>query len=385
MIRLSVLIALAATAIACGPGPKPAALVQFEQLRGEPAVQGMKASAPKIWKDSNNYYRLAFEAWEDGDDDESKEYSLLGTVLYHTAREKADKASIHAEMAAFKEQLTEGNKLRDDWADKKRTKEEAVSALMGQLKAANQLLASEERRKAEKAQFKDQIAKDAKAAEVRQRHSDLLARLKETEALDAPKHAPGDYNRAKNLLNKAGYELEDGDHRKARETLEEAATSIATALDVARPKFAELSRKEARAEEDQSVIAKAHALGANDVRVEPRGAVIVVNGVFKGRQTTIQPKTRLLLDKIGALMLEHASYKILIEGHTDNKGKDDANLTLSQAWSNAVAGHFVSKGIPMDRLQALGLGESQPLEDNRSKAGRKKNKRIEVVFLFRRN
>jgi OOP family OmpA-OmpF porin len=58
---------------------------------------------------------------------------------------------------------------------------------------------------------------------------------------------------------------------------------------------------------------------------------------------------------------------------------------VSQAWSNAVAGHFVSKGIQMDRLRALGLGESQPLEDNRSKAGRKKNKRVEVVFLFRRN
>ncbi len=291
MTRLATLIVLALGFIACGPGPKPAALVQFEQLRGEPAVQGMKAAAPKIWKDSNNYYRLAFEAWEDSDDDESKEYSLLGTVLYHTAREKADKASVEAEMGAFKEQLTEGRKLRDDWLDKRRTKEEAVSALMGELKAANQLVASEERRGAEAAKFKDQMAKDAKVAEVRQRHSDLLTRLKETEAINAPRHAPGDYNRAKNLLNKAGYELEDGNTNKARDTLEQAATSIATALDVARPKFEEISKKESQAEEDQALIAKAHSLGANDVRVEPRGAVVVVNGISRPARRPSSPRS----------------------------------------------------------------------------------------------
>jgi len=45
----------------------------------------------------------------------------------------------------------------------------------------------------------------------------------------------------------------------------------------------------------------------------------------------------------------------------------------------------VSKGISLDRVQAVGLGESQPLEDNRSKSGRAKNRRVEIVFLFRRN
>ncbi len=377
--------ALVGGLVGCAPGPKPAAFLQFELLRATPEVPSMKAAAPRIWRASNNYYRLAFEAWEDGDDDESKEYALLGTILFHTAREMGAAAALKAELSAFNEQLTEGKKIRDDWASKREAKEQAVSALMGELQAANKLDALEVRRQAEQAQMKAQMAKDHAINEIRQRHTDLMGRLKESEAINASRHAAGDYNRAKNLLNKAGYEIEDGRLGEATATLESAATAITTTLETARPKYEVAHKKEVQAEEDQAVIAEAHTLGADGVRVEPRGAVIVVNGLFKGKKTTILPNKRLVLDRIGALILEHSGYKIIIEGHTSDRGKDDANLTLSQAWGNAVAGHFVSKGISLDRVQAVGLGESQPLEDNRSKSGRAKNRRIEVVFLFRRN
>lgn len=380
---LAVLPAIALVA-ACGPGPKPAGLLTFEELRKQPAVQSMKEAAPTIWKDSDAYYRLAFEAWEDGDDEESKEYALLGTILYETASQMAEVAGMEAEMAAFQEQLEEGRKIRDDWAAKKEVKEQAVSALMGELQSANKLVVLEERRQTEQAALKDQMASEKRMADVRQRHAELLLRLQETEKVDAARHAAGEYNRAKNLLNKAGYEIEDDDAMKARETLEEAATAIATALDIARPIYEASSKKEHREEQNQALIAKAHSLGVDGVRVEPRGAVVILGGLFGAKGTTIQPGKRLLLDKVGALMLEYADYRVVIEGHTSDKGKDEANLTLSQAWANAVAGHFVSKGIGMERLAAVGLGETQPLEDNRTAAGQKRNTRVEVVFLFPR-
>ena len=384
--RLTQLLATAAAVlpIACGPGPKPATLLTFERLRKEAAATAIKSQAPKLWKDSENYYQLAYEAWEDSDDEEAREYTLLGTILYHTGREVARKAKIEAELQVFEATVKKARRRRDHWAKEKQRTEQAVSALQGQLAMANQLVALERKRTEEMAAFEAKMKEDQALQEIRQRHADLLLRLKDTERVAAAKYASGEYNKAKNLLDKAAMELEVGQHREAGKTLEQAASQIAAAMEAAQPRFTAVENTKKREDMNQRLVAVAHTVGVSSVRVEPRGVVLVLHGLFKRKKTRIVRSKELMLDKVGQLLNEFSEYRILIEGHTDDRGKDDANLTRSQAWANAVMGHFVSKGIATRRMQSTGYGESAPLVEN-TRAGRKRNRRVELVFLFPRD
>ena len=69
-----------------------------------------------------------------------------------------------------------------------------------------------------------------------------------------------------------------------------------------------------------------------------------------------------------------------LQGHTDNRGSEAWNLTLSQQRADAVRNYLISIGIPDDRLIARGFGMTQPIDTNESEEGRAKNRRTEVHF-----
>ncbi|MEM9747972.1 MAG: OmpA family protein [Actinomycetota bacterium] len=91
-----------------------------------------------------------------------------------------------------------------------------------------------------------------------------------------------------------------------------------------------------------------------------------------------QPVPAIMLQGL-ALMQVRPSTTISIVGHTDSIGDDESNLRLSQARAESVRDWFVDNGIDADRLQAAGLGESQPVADNETEEGRRANRRIEFV------
>jgi cytochrome c oxidase subunit II len=78
-----------------------------------------------------------------------------------------------------------------------------------------------------------------------------------------------------------------------------------------------------------------------------------------------------------------ANPELIIElaGHTDNTGEAAANQVLSQQRADAVLAYLTEKGIPTNRLKAVGYGQSSPIEDNATEAGRAKNRRIEFTVL----
>jgi OmpA-OmpF porin, OOP family len=69
--------------------------------------------------------------------------------------------------------------------------------------------------------------------------------------------------------------------------------------------------------------------------------------------------------------------KLRIEGHTDNVGNDAANLTLSGQRALTIKRWLVEKGIPKERLVAVGFGKSKPIADNSKEEGRAQNRRTE--------
>jgi len=70
--------------------------------------------------------------------------------------------------------------------------------------------------------------------------------------------------------------------------------------------------------------------------------------------------------------------KILIEGHTDDSGSAEYNLTLSEKRARAVSSYFVSQGIDASRLSTKWYGETQPKYPN-DEANRAKNRRVELA------
>ncbi len=84
------------------------------------------------------------------------------------------------------------------------------------------------------------------------------------------------------------------------------------------------------------------------------------------------------IDKIVGLMKKIPTVKFVIEGHTDDRNSDRYNLYLSQRRAASVRKYMVKQGIPADRLQSKGYGESRPKFSNSNAGGRQLNRRVEI-------
>jgi OOP family OmpA-OmpF porin len=111
---------------------------------------------------------------------------------------------------------------------------------------------------------------------------------------------------------------------------------------------------------------------------------IVIKGVihFGTNNATIQPDGQQLLDEVADVLVKHPEIKhIRVEGHTDNRGSPERNLTLSKDRAAAVVAYLVKQGIDPARLESEGYGASQPLVPNISPAQRAKNRRVAFKIL----
>ena len=87
------------------------------------------------------------------------------------------------------------------------------------------------------------------------------------------------------------------------------------------------------------------------------------------------------LDQDVATLKKWGDVNVEVAGHTDSIGTDNYNMGLSLRRANAVRDFLISKGIPAQNLTAKGYGESQPVADNQTAAGRFKNRRVELAPL----
>ena len=102
--------------------------------------------------------------------------------------------------------------------------------------------------------------------------------------------------------------------------------------------------------------------------------------LFDTGKATIKPESKAAVAPIGELLKNDAALKLEILGHTDNVGAAAANLKLSQDRAAAVKAYVVATfSVPQDRLTTAGFGDTKPVGDNKTEAGRAQNRRVELV------
>ena len=103
---------------------------------------------------------------------------------------------------------------------------------------------------------------------------------------------------------------------------------------------------------------------------------------FESGKDVIKKTSNGILDKVVSVMKDNPSYELEINGHTDNQGDAAKNMILSQKRSDAVKEYLVSKGISASRLTAKVFGQTIPVADNKTAAGKSKNRRVEFKVNF---
>jgi len=83
---------------------------------------------------------------------------------------------------------------------------------------------------------------------------------------------------------------------------------------------------------------------------------------------------------LAAILNKYEDTEILIEGHTDSDGSDDHNLQLSERRANSVKAQLVAQGVKDGRISTVGYGETQPVADNGTAAGKAQNRRVEIAI-----
>jgi outer membrane protein OmpA-like peptidoglycan-associated protein len=108
----------------------------------------------------------------------------------------------------------------------------------------------------------------------------------------------------------------------------------------------------------------------------------VKNLEFETSKDIIEESSKPSLNTLADKLKQKGEWNLLLSGHTDNVGDDDANMILSKNRAEAVKNYFISKGISENRIKVNYFGETKPIADNSTPDGRQKNRRVEFVIVF---
>ena len=103
--------------------------------------------------------------------------------------------------------------------------------------------------------------------------------------------------------------------------------------------------------------------------------------MFKINSSEISESYKKDLDGAAEVFVKYPETNITIEGHTDDSGEDEFNMSLSEKRAKAVSDYLVSKGVAASRLTTKWYGETQPKYPNDTEANRQKNRRVEFEVL----
>lgn len=129
--------------------------------------------------------------------------------------------------------------------------------------------------------------------------------------------------------------------------------------------------------------AKKLAQRVNDLEARPtdRGLVLTLGDVlFESGKSNMRSQGMKNIDDLASFLMEYPERNIMIEGFTDSIGTSAFNMELSRNRANSVKSELIKRNISASRIQTIGYGENYPVTSNMLKAGRKQNRRVEIII-----
>ncbi len=102
---------------------------------------------------------------------------------------------------------------------------------------------------------------------------------------------------------------------------------------------------------------------------------------FASGKSTILPESFNLLQQVVDAIIKNNVKRVRVDGHTDNRGAKPANQKLSEDRARSVMEYLVAQGLPKERLESMGYGDSKPIAPNLTARGRELNRRVEFIVL----
>ena len=110
--------------------------------------------------------------------------------------------------------------------------------------------------------------------------------------------------------------------------------------------------------------------------------LIMPNSItFNTNDDTMKTTANQVLDSVALVANEYDKTRLQIVGHTDSTGNDKINIPLSQRRATSVAQYLALRGVNPARMQALGVGASQPIASNATEEGKAQNRRVEIFLI----
>jgi outer membrane protein OmpA-like peptidoglycan-associated protein len=381
---------LAAALAGCATPPKPRELDAYDNLKRTAPMADATKRSPDLVSTADRLGEKAREEWQSNDLDDSRRDALMAHIKLKTALALADQEKAKAriqqlssEQAAAEEEY--GNLAKDLSAATEQVNlltklgEARRSADADRRRLSEQMSTEQQKAQAEQQRLALQLTTEQKIAAAQ------LA-LRTADTVDANKYAKAEYQTATEMFAKAQVEVKGGNLLGAQASAEVAKNNADKATEVAKPQYEQAEQQSQNKIRDEALERDASAIASAQVRRERRGnlqrLVLALPDLFTKRQTSMAPGKDSVLDAVAALINKYPTYPVQVIGHTDNRGKSGELVALSAARAQGVFSALVSRGVEAKRLLVSGLGGDDPIADNRSAAGRTKNNRIEIIFLY---
>jgi outer membrane protein OmpA-like peptidoglycan-associated protein len=354
----------------CATPPKPPELEAFERMRADPSVQAAARVSPDQVSGAEQLLRRAREEWQDNDLPQARNSALLGQV-------KLKHALAVAENDRAKKRIAAGD------AELKAAQEE-YARLQKDLTGLNEQVVLL-RRLHETTQ---QLGTDRLRSGATDRIAEAELALKTADTVQAGTHARLPYTMASEHLARARQELAAGNFPGAQSSAEMAKVKATEALSSAKPIYERESQAEENKARAEALARDAASIPGVVVRREARGSLqrmvipIDAERLFVRRGTNIGPDKDPVLEPVATLLKKYPTYPVQIVGYTDNRGRAGEQLAFSLARAESVFSALVLRGVDAKRVVVSGQGGAEPIADNRTAAGRARNNRIEIVFLY---
>jgi|TARA_R110002110_G_scaffold262028_1_gene477887 outer membrane protein OmpA-like peptidoglycan-associated protein len=122
--------------------------------------------------------------------------------------------------------------------------------------------------------------------------------------------------------------------------------------------------------------------GCPEMTVEVRNALSAYAKtiLFDTGKTTLKPASLEVLDNAAAILNQYKLANFYVDGYTDTVGSESLNQKLSEGRAASVVTYLTSKGVAADRLESRGFGEASPIASNKTRDGRRTNRRVEILL-----